>query len=287
MKRGSVKSLVREPDLLERRRELLGAGPCRPAPLEVGERARELAEVGPVGALVGARLRRAPRPRSPGRRAAAISASSMTWWFRWSAPLLNAWLWTTSTRRLETCAKLRATSSTWTTGRHGLPSLKTVTMPVVKAAPHEVVEDGVESHPRRHAVDGAVAEEGRREPVVGQLRERHLALDLRARVLGLRIERRLLVDDLGRRQPVHDAGRGEEEPPHSGLSGELREPHGRVVVDLLRPALVEVPDRVVAESGEVDDGVEAVDVVGRRRRGCPCASPGSSTESGTSVQSAK
>ena len=42
---------------------------------------------------------------------------------------------------------------------------------------------------------------------------------------------------------------------------ELAQTHGRVVVDRKRQRLVELADRVVRERGEVDDRVEAVQVL--------------------------
>jgi len=61
---------------------------------------------------------------------------------------------------------------------------------------------------------------------------------------------------------VERARGGEEEPRDSGGLGHLRHVDGPVGVDGVRGPRVEVADRVVGDGREVDDGVEAVEVLG-------------------------
>ena len=132
--------------------------------------------------------------------------------------------------------------------------------PVGERGARQVVQDRVEAHPGRQAVDRSVAQEGRREAVAREFPDRLLAPDLGTRVEGPRVERRSFVHRLRAGLAVHDARRREQKATHLGLAREFREPHGRLVVDLLGPGLVQVADRIVRERRQVDHGVEGAQV---------------------------
>ena len=59
---------------------------------------------------------------------------------------------------------------------------------------------------------------------------------------------------------VETAGGEEDEARNAGQLGLLREPRGGDLVDVVRRLRIQVADRVIADGGEVQDGVEALEV---------------------------
>ena len=107
----------------------------RPVELEIRKGSRELREVG-LGRCAGqrrpgvvARLRSRERPPRRSRPVGSPGGSGAL------SPTLNASLWMAAFGASSTARKARDTSWTWTTGRQGLPSLNTVTLPLVTAEP--------------------------------------------------------------------------------------------------------------------------------------------------------
>ncbi len=128
--------------------------------------------------------------------------------------------------------------------------------------PDEVVENDVETEAWRDAVGGREPQRHRRELVAREGCQRALAAHLRLGIGREGCKRRGLVDrEPGARGAVHAAGRREHEPRDSTGPSQLGEPGGRLVVDGVRQSLVELPDRVVREGREVDNGIEAVNVL--------------------------
>ena len=172
---------------------------ARPAKLEIGKRPRELGEVGLVRALIGAAARLEHLELATGHRCApTISASSTNLVVQLVGAGVERLVVDCLDRRLE----------------HGHESARHVfdvddRAPRLAVAVHhhfagcdgradQIVQHGVEAHPRREAVDRAVAQEGRREPVAGQLAKslaRRITLERAYSVL--RIQRR----SLRRRRP--------------------------------------------------------------------------------------
>ena len=69
-----------------------------------------------------------------------------------------------------------------------------------------------------------------------------------------------------RRGPVHRARGREDEPPDTRLLRRTGERDGRLVVDVVGPLLVEIADGIVRERREMDDRVEAFEVLGGTSR---------------------
>ena len=71
-----------------------------------------------------------------------------------------------------------------------------------------------------------------------------------------------LVEQPVAARAVQAARRGEQEALDAGLLGRLGQAHRRVEVDVVGQIGVEVAERIVGERGEVDDRVEALEVLG-------------------------
>ncbi len=124
----------------------------------------------------------------------------------------------------------------------------------------QVVQDDVEPHPRRGPEGGGVAQEGRREVVVGQGRDVALDQRLADGVGGLRVGRRGLVDGAGG-HAVDTARRHVDEALHAGGLGQGGQPHRPLVVHPVGDLAEQVAQRVVGQLGHVHHGVEAAQVV--------------------------
>ena len=125
-KRGERNSLERELARRVRREDLVDALLHRPARLEQ-----------PRPTWRSRRGRSACRGRRRGRgsrvapvAASTIRAMSRIWWLSSSRPMLNASLWIASCGASSAAMKARAMSSTWASGRHGVPSDCIRTSPV-------------------------------------------------------------------------------------------------------------------------------------------------------------
>ena len=115
-------------------------------------------------------------------------------------------------RRLEHAARSPcAMSSACTSGRHGVPSLIIAIRFGRPRQAGQVVQHDVEPHPRRGAERGRVAQEGRREVVVGHAPTVALDERLALGVRGLRVDGRGLVDVARRRHAVDAARRHVDE----------------------------------------------------------------------------
>src|SRR5919109_2653704 len=124
----------------------------------------------------------------------------------------------------------------------------------------QVIENSVKAHPRRKAVDGSVSEIRWRKAIGSECSETYFGVDFRARVLCFRRKRRLLVDDIGFRHPVHYAGGRKKKPSHACLSCQLRKTKRRFEVNFPSPALIEVTNRVIAERSKVNDGIKTFEI---------------------------
>jgi hypothetical protein len=126
----------------------------------------------------------------------------------------------------------------------------------------EVVHDDVGPQTRRRAVGGGVAQVGGAQAVAGELGDARLGHDLALAVGRHGMELGVLVEPSVAAGPVERARGGEQVTRDAGGPGDTREVDGAVRVDRVRGRGVQVPDRVVREGGQVDDRVEAGDVVG-------------------------
>ena len=124
---------------------------------------------------------------------------------------------------------------------------------------HERVDDEIEAHARAVAVDGALAQDRRREAVAGQRQERLLAVAFGDRVRAARFDRRRFVEH-SRAQAVVERGRGAEDQPRdaAALAG-LAQALGRDRVHLPVGVGVVLGGRVVGETGQVGNAVDALE----------------------------
>ena len=123
----------------------------------------------------------------------------------------------------------------------------------------QVVDHEVGPQAGRQSVGGGVPHVGGAEVVVGERRDVPLGHDLRLAVGSQGVERRLLVEEALARS-VQAARRGEDVSLHPPLLGELGQADRGPVVDLVGQVRVQVAQRVVGQSGQVDDGIEPVEV---------------------------
>jgi hypothetical protein len=127
----------------------------------------------------------------------------------------------------------------------------------------EVVDHDVAAHAGRDAVGGRVAEEDGGEGGRGERGDVALREHLRLAVGRDGVEVRALVERcVARARAVGAAGARVEEARDAGLAGGARQLDARVVVDRVGDLRAQVAERVVGERGEVDDGVEAVELLG-------------------------
>ena len=76
------------------------------------------------------------------------------------------------------------------------------------------------------------------------------------------MERSALVEHRWACGAIHAAGGRENESPNASLLGQSCQVHRGEVVDVIGQPRVQVPERVVGERGEVQDGLEAPQIVG-------------------------
>src|SRR5215212_3533931 len=130
--------------------------------------------------------------------------------------------------------------------------------------PDEVVHDYVEPQPWRHPVGRGVAEVRRAEVVISELGDVALGHDLGLPVGRDRREGRTFVEHRVVLALAVETARGREEKArHARLFGLLRDVHRGEMVDVVRRLRVEVADGVVADGGQMGDGVAPGEVRGR------------------------
>ena len=171
------------------------------------------------------------------------------------------------------CARSpRQMSSTWTIGRQGVPSLSIRISFVVQASPQRLLRttskrirgDAPQAVALRRNVGEKPSSASTRDVLLDEL----LALGVR----GLRVERRLLVDELLVGCAVDAARRRVDEPRHAGrLGGGRRGATEPSMVDLVRDRRRELTERVVRQLGHVHDRVDTLEIRRGRGAGCPCA----------------
>jgi len=115
---------------------------------------------------------------------------------------------------------------------------------------------------RRHAVGSGVAQVDRRERAVGELADLLLGADLGLAVGGDRVERGLLGEVAVCAGAIQAARRREHVAPDADLLGGPGQADRGVEVDVVGEVGVEIAQRIVGQRAEVDDRVEAAQVIG-------------------------
>ena len=112
----------------------------------------------------------------------------------------------------------------------------------------------------RQAVGRGRAEINRGEPVVGELGDVALGADLRGAIGRDRVQLARLLDHLIAGKAVIAARGGEQEALDLGCLGDAGEMHAAAVVDAVGRVRIEIAERVVGQSREMNDCVEPIKV---------------------------
>ena len=126
----------------------------------------------------------------------------------------------------------------------------------------EVVDHQVDPEHRRVAIGRGVAEEDRREPVIRQLGDGLLGLDLGLGIGGERVERICLVEVELLALAVDRAAPGEEVARDAGFLGNPGQADGSISIDVEGDLSVQRPHRIVGDRRQVHHAVAAVEVAG-------------------------
>ena len=162
--------------------QLLGAAADVPGRAET-ERPRDVRRSRPGSRACRATRRRRTRPRSRARRRRRSRRPRGSGSSRPSDPTLNACAVDQVARRVEDSRNAREMSSMWTSGRHGVPSLLSMTLPVGHGPRRQVVDDDVEASRGETPYAVALRRKTGLNSVVGQRRDvalgEHLGLAVR------------------------------------------------------------------------------------------------------------
>ena len=179
---------------------------------------------------------------------------------------MNASPRTSSAGASSSAIAAAAMSRTWTSGRHDVPSLRSVDRPGRVGPADEVVEHDVEPEARRRRRrPSRSASRPARSRASASSSERLLRAHLRLRVGGQRPERRAPRRAASSRRTApyiehDDANTNRPTPASLARRASWTEPSRLMSYVQSR---VEVADRVVRERREVDDRVEARELGGR------------------------
>ena len=124
----------------------------------------------------------------------------------------------------------------------------------------QVVQDDVAPQAGGDAVGGRAPQQDGAELVVHQLEQPGLGPDLRDAVRRDRVEGGGLVQQIVAASAVVAAGRREQEPLGAGVAGEPGELDRGPLVDVVGELGIEVAEWIVRQRGEVDDGVDALEI---------------------------
>ena len=132
-------------------------------------------------------------------------------------------------------------------------------LPVQQRVLDERVDDEVEAHARGVAVDGAVAQEHRAQPVVSELEQALLAVALGGGVRRARLDRRGLVVHAGSHAVVERARGREHVALDPAVDAHAAQRLGGDRVHLPVGLGIELRRRIVREPRQVDDAVDPVE----------------------------
>ncbi len=126
----------------------------------------------------------------------------------------------------------------------------------------KIVQHRVEAHARRQPVDGSIAQESRRKTAARELAHGLFGAHLGARIFGARIQRSILIDDVGFGHAVHDARGGKQKALDARGLGGLGQARGALVIDLARPTGIQIADPIVAQGGKMNYRIETFQIGG-------------------------
>src|SRR5688500_2088375 len=259
--RARLEQLDRHADPLEDFEQLLGALPHVPARGESGETARDLVEVDLVVALVAAAV--PERHRATGECLAHDRCDVAHLVVLSVGPDVEGLVVYDVARRFEHAgSRLRNVED-----MHERPPRRPVGVhPDLLVAPgqsREVVDDQIEALSGRCPICRRVPQVRRGKIVAGHGREVALDQELAFGVRRERLGAAAFVLRGIRTRAVYAAGAEVHEARHAHLARETRQADGALVIDLVGDVRRELPDRIVAELGEVDDRIVSAKIVRR------------------------
>src|SRR4051794_8780806 len=118
---------------------------------------------------------------------------------------------------------------------------------------NKIIEYHIQAQSRRHTIGRRVAHEGGREIVVRQLLYVMLDEYFRLSVGCDRIKRGGLIEEVISGRAIGAARRSEYVTLHTRLLGQFRNLHRRVMIDIVGEIAIQVSERVVGKSRQMND----------------------------------